>query len=85
MAEHLRENTDDRAVHAAYVRVLTDRVPYHGDGTRDWSRARPYTLAHLARLDRGRCSRQREAPCGPARQQVRADAGRSARRSQRVP
>ncbi|MFD7916761.1 hypothetical protein ACFV30_39740 [Streptomyces sp. NPDC059752] len=24
MAEHLRENTDDRAVHAAYVRVLAD-------------------------------------------------------------
>ncbi|WP_371591680.1 caspase family protein [Streptomyces virginiae] len=48
MAEHLRENADDRAVHAAYVRVLTDRVPYRSDGTRDWSRAHPYTLAHLA-------------------------------------
>ncbi|MFF0549542.1 hypothetical protein ACFYUL_11310 [Streptomyces sp. NPDC004311] len=48
MAEHLRENIDDHAVHAAYVRVLTDRVPYRSDGTRDWSRAHPYTLAHLA-------------------------------------
>ncbi|WP_234319475.1 caspase family protein, partial [Streptomyces sp. NRRL S-237] len=48
MAEYLREDTDDRGVHAAYVRVLTDRVPYRGDGTRDWSRAHPYTLAHLA-------------------------------------
>ncbi|MFD0260465.1 caspase family protein, partial [Kitasatospora indigofera] len=48
MAEHLREDADDRAVHAAYVRVLTDRVPYRADGTRDWSRAHPYALAHLA-------------------------------------
>ncbi|SDE32850.1 caspase family protein, partial [Streptomyces sp. AmelKG-A3] len=48
MAEHLRENTDDRAVHTAYVRVLTDRVPYRADGTPDWSRAHPYTLTHLA-------------------------------------
>ncbi|MFC9330767.1 caspase family protein, partial [Kitasatospora sp. NPDC057015] len=48
MAEHLREDTDDRAVHAAYVRVLTDRVPYHADGTRDWSRAHPYARTYLA-------------------------------------
>ncbi|GAA2753377.1 WD40 repeat domain-containing protein [Kitasatospora cinereorecta] len=48
MAEHLREDTDHRAVHAAYVRVLTDRVPYRADGTRDWSRAHPYALNHLA-------------------------------------
>ncbi|MGW4650828.1 hypothetical protein [Kitasatospora sp. NPDC004289] len=48
MAEHLREDTDGQAVHAACVRVLTDRVPYRADGARDWSRAHPYTLAHLA-------------------------------------
>ncbi|WP_326740431.1 caspase family protein [Streptomyces sp. NBC_01022] len=48
MAEHLRGNTDDRAVHTAYVRILTDRVPYRADGTPDWSRAHPYTLTHLA-------------------------------------
>ncbi|MFF3018224.1 caspase family protein, partial [Streptomyces sp. NPDC057939] len=48
MAEHLREETDEQAVHAAYVRVLTDRVPYRADGSRDWSRAHPYTRAHLA-------------------------------------
>ncbi|MFE4602016.1 caspase family protein, partial [Kitasatospora indigofera] len=48
MAEHLREDTDDRTVHAAYVRVLTDRVPDRADGTPDWSRAHPYALAHLA-------------------------------------
>ncbi|MFF3597966.1 caspase family protein [Kitasatospora indigofera] len=48
MAEHLREDTDDRALYAAYVRVLTDRVPCRSDGSRDWSRAHPYALAHLA-------------------------------------
>ncbi|MFI6115546.1 caspase family protein, partial [Kitasatospora sp. NPDC051164] len=48
MAEHLRENTDQQAVHTAYTRVLTDHVPYRADGTRNWSRAHPYTLNHLA-------------------------------------
>ncbi|MBX7554442.1 WD40 repeat domain-containing protein [Streptomyces sp. tea 10] len=47
MAEHLRDGVNHHAVHAAYTRVLTDRVPYRVDGTRDWSRAHPYTLAHL--------------------------------------
>ncbi|MGW2874438.1 hypothetical protein ACWDCZ_40405, partial [Kitasatospora sp. NPDC001225] len=48
LAEHLRENTDPRAVHAAFTHVLTDRVPQRADGSRDWSRAHPYTLHHLA-------------------------------------
>lgn len=48
LAEHLREGIDPRAVHAAFTAVLTDRVPYRADTTRDWSRAHPYTLNHLA-------------------------------------
>ncbi|MFF4402267.1 caspase family protein [Streptomyces sp. NPDC001480] len=48
LAEHLREHTDPQTVHAAFTDVLTDRVPYRGDATRDWSRAHPYTLTHLA-------------------------------------
>ncbi|MFB7261448.1 caspase family protein [Streptomyces nojiriensis] len=48
MAEHLREGTDPEAVHAAYARVLTARVPCHVDATPNWSRAHPYALAHLA-------------------------------------
>ncbi|MER6361280.1 WD40 repeat domain-containing protein [Kitasatospora sp. NPDC001527] len=48
MAEHLRDGTAPEAVHAAYARVLTARVPYRTDGTRDWSRAHPYALHHLA-------------------------------------
>ncbi|OEJ62707.1 hypothetical protein BGM19_00990 [Streptomyces agglomeratus] len=48
LAEHLREETDPPSVHAAFTDVLTDRVPYRGDATRDWSRAHPYTLNYLA-------------------------------------
>ncbi|MEU6258667.1 caspase family protein [Streptomyces sp. NPDC047043] len=48
LTEHLREDADATAVHAAFVDVLTDCVPYRGDATRDWSRAHPYTLHHLA-------------------------------------
>lgn len=48
MAEHLRENTETQAVHSAYTRVLTDQIPIRADGTREWSRAHPYALRHLA-------------------------------------
>ncbi|MFG2785707.1 caspase family protein [Streptomyces prunicolor] len=48
LTEHLREDTDPAPVHAAFVDTLTGRVPYRGDATRDWSRAHPYTLHHLA-------------------------------------
>ncbi|MET9901697.1 caspase family protein [Streptomyces sp. NPDC006446] len=48
LTEHLREGTDAPAVHRAFVDTLTDRVPYRGDATRDWSRTHPYTLHHLA-------------------------------------
>ncbi|MEH0416061.1 caspase family protein [Streptomyces sp. B21-083] len=48
LTEHLRENTDDAAVHSAFVDTLTEDVPYRGDATRDWSRAHPYALNHLA-------------------------------------
>ncbi|MER5908726.1 caspase family protein, partial [Streptomyces mirabilis] len=48
LTEHLREDTDAPAVHSAFVDTLTDCVPYRGDATRDWSRAHPYTLNHLA-------------------------------------
>ncbi len=48
LTEHIRENTDEAAVHSAFVDTLTDQVPYRGDATRDWSRAHPYTLNYLA-------------------------------------
>ncbi|MGY1501307.1 caspase family protein [Streptomyces sp. QTS52] len=48
MAEHLQRDTDPAAVHAAFVRTLTDHVPLHPDGTRAWNRAHPYALRHLA-------------------------------------
>jgi WD40 repeat protein len=48
LTEHLREDTEPAAVHAAFVDTLTRCVPYRGDATRDWSRAHPYTLNHLA-------------------------------------
>ncbi|MGW2827092.1 caspase family protein [Streptomyces sp. NPDC001443] len=48
LTEHLREDTDPAAIHSAFVDILTARVPYRGDATRDWSRAHPYTLNHLA-------------------------------------
>ncbi|MFI6337879.1 caspase family protein [Streptomyces sp. NPDC050535] len=48
LAEHLREDTDAPAIHAAFTRTLLDHVPYGPDGGRDWKRAHPYTLRHLA-------------------------------------
>ncbi|MET9770336.1 caspase family protein [Streptomyces sp. NPDC006415] len=48
LTEHIRESTDEAAVHSAFVDTLTDQVPYRGDATRDWSRAHPYTLNYLA-------------------------------------
>ncbi|MEU9546216.1 WD40 repeat domain-containing protein [Streptomyces mirabilis] len=48
LTEHLREGTDPAGVHSAFVDTLTNCVPYRGDATRDWSRAHPYTLNHLA-------------------------------------
>ncbi|MFJ3673899.1 hypothetical protein ACIPSE_46435, partial [Streptomyces sp. NPDC090106] len=48
LAEGLRNHADETRVHAAFTDILTSRVPYRGDATRDWSRAHPYTLTHLA-------------------------------------
>ncbi|WP_406431287.1 caspase family protein [Streptomyces sp. NBC_01589] len=48
LAEHLRDGVDEHSVHGVYTTVLTQRVPYRADGTRDWSRAHPYTLNYLA-------------------------------------
>ncbi|UFR05966.1 WD40 repeat domain-containing protein [Streptomyces sp. Go40/10] len=48
LTDHLRDGTDPAAVHSAFTDVLVACVPYHADGTRDWSRAHPYALHHLA-------------------------------------
>lgn len=48
LAEHLREHTDARAVHAAFARALLGRVPYGSRGERRWQQAHPYTLQYLA-------------------------------------
>ncbi|MEU0247328.1 caspase family protein, partial [Streptomyces sp. NPDC006235] len=48
LTEHLRDNTDSVTVHSAFVDTLMDSVPLRGDATRDWSRAHPYALNHLA-------------------------------------
>ncbi|MFI0960636.1 caspase family protein [Streptomyces sp. NPDC021080] len=48
LAEHLREGVNATAVHSAFVDTLTACIPYRGDATRDWSRAHPYALLHLA-------------------------------------
>ncbi|UUU21950.1 caspase family protein [Streptomyces sp. DSM 40750] len=48
LAQHLREGIDTVGIHAAFTRALLDRVPYGPDGDRDWKRAHPYTLRHLA-------------------------------------
>jgi len=46
LAEYLRHGHDEAAVHDVFAAFLIDRVPVaHG---LDWSRAHPYTLAHLA-------------------------------------
>jgi WD40 repeat protein len=48
MAEHFRDGVDDTLVHNAFTHVLRSRVPVDPDGARDWSRAHPYALRHLA-------------------------------------
>lgn len=48
LAEHLREGTDGTAVHQAFIHVLRSRVSLNPDGSRDWTRAHPCTLRHLA-------------------------------------
>ncbi|MGW2213503.1 caspase family protein [Nonomuraea sp. NPDC001684] len=48
LAEHLREGIGEAAVHTAFTRALTQRVPYTADGDHDWARAHPYSHHHLA-------------------------------------
>jgi WD40 repeat protein len=48
LAEHLREDVDEEGVHRAFVQFLRSRVPVGWDGVRDWTRAHPYTVRHLA-------------------------------------
>jgi WD40 repeat protein len=48
LAEHLRDDTDDTAIHRAFTHVLRSRVPLNPDGSRDWTRAHPYALRYLA-------------------------------------
>ncbi|MGK8557478.1 caspase family protein [Nocardia gipuzkoensis] len=48
LAEHLIDGLDPAPIHAMFVEVLRQRVPVTADGDRDWSRAHPYTLVHLA-------------------------------------
>ncbi|CAM5594930.1 AAA family ATPase [Streptomyces purpurascens] len=48
MAEYLRQGQDPGRAHRAFTVVLREAVPYHLDGTRDWGRAHPYALRHLA-------------------------------------
>ncbi|MGW5219920.1 caspase family protein, partial [Nocardia sp. NPDC004085] len=48
LTEYLRENAEDAKIHATFVEVLKTRIPRTPEGTRDWTRAHPYTLRHLA-------------------------------------
>ncbi|WP_435280398.1 AAA family ATPase [Streptomyces koelreuteriae] len=48
MAEYLRQGQDSGRAHRAFTVVLRGAVPYHLDGARDWGRAHPYALRHLA-------------------------------------
>ncbi|NUP47505.1 MAG: WD40 repeat domain-containing protein [Catenulispora sp.] len=49
LAEHLMGGFDARVAHAAFMDVFVDAVPLRADdGCRDWSRAHPYALQHLA-------------------------------------
>ncbi|MEV7099507.1 caspase family protein, partial [Amycolatopsis sp. NPDC051045] len=48
LAEHLRDGSNEGAIHRAFTQVLRSRVPVRIDGTRDWTRAHPYILRHLA-------------------------------------
>ena len=47
LAEYLRQDCDEGRVHGLFTDFLQDRVPVSPQG-RDWRRAHPYTLAHLA-------------------------------------
>lgn len=48
LAEHLSNGADEPTVHRAFVETLVGSVPYRADATRDWGRAHPYALHHLA-------------------------------------
>ncbi|MFF1611987.1 caspase family protein, partial [Amycolatopsis sp. NPDC058278] len=48
LADHLRDGIDATAIHNAIAEVLIARVPRTLEGHRDWPRAHPYTLRHLA-------------------------------------
>ncbi|MCT9081541.1 caspase family protein [Streptomyces fulvoviolaceus] len=48
MAEYLRQGRDAEAAHRAFTNALRRALPYLVDGTRDWGRAHPYALRHLA-------------------------------------
>ncbi|MEY9855855.1 WD40 repeat protein [Catenulispora sp. GAS73] len=48
LAELLTDGIDDTMVHTALTQTLSERVPYRNDGGRDWRRAHPYTLRHIA-------------------------------------
>ncbi len=48
LTEYLRSGTDTGSIEAAFVDVLTNRVPRRVGGGRDWTRAHPYTLRYLA-------------------------------------
>jgi len=47
-AEHLREGLASFTVHRAFTELLWSRVPVNLDGSREWTRAHPYALRHLA-------------------------------------
>ncbi|MGW4369809.1 caspase family protein [Nocardia takedensis] len=48
LAEHLAHGSDSRAAHSIFVQVLRRRVAPTSDGHRDWARAHPYILVHVA-------------------------------------
>ena len=47
LAEYLRQGCDERRIHRQFYDFLADSVPMSRSGP-DWSRAHPYTRAHLA-------------------------------------
>ena len=47
LSEYLRQGRDERQIHSVFAAFLLERVPPSRSGP-DWSRADPYTLAHLA-------------------------------------
>jgi WD40 repeat protein len=48
LADHLRSGVDAGAMHNAIAEVLVTRIPRTLEGHRDWTRAHPYTVRHLA-------------------------------------